>query len=112
MGNRSFRKFCGISGGRRGKAQAEALRASRRDVQAKKLSQPERDAKITTVPSFQLRKDDFVLVEAGDIIPGDGEVVVGVASVNESAITGESAPVIREKRRRPLRRDRWHTRSV
>jgi K+-transporting ATPase ATPase B chain len=80
----------------RGKAQAEALRASRRDVQAKKLSQPERDAKITTVPSSQLRKGDFVLVEAGDIIPGDGEVVVGVASVNESAITGESAPVIRE----------------
>jgi K+-transporting ATPase ATPase B chain len=80
----------------RGKAQAEALRSSRRDVQAKKLSQPERDAKITAVPSSQLRKGDFFLVEAGDIIPGDGEVVVGVASVNESAITGESAPVIRE----------------
>jgi K+-transporting ATPase ATPase B chain len=80
----------------RGKAQAEALRASRRDIQAKKLAQPERDAKITTVPSSQLRKGDYVLVEAGDIIPGDGEVVVGVASVNESAITGESAPVIRE----------------
>ena len=80
----------------RGKAQAEALRSSRRDVQAKKLSQPERDAKITVVPSSQLRKGDFFLVEAGDSIPGDGEVVVGVASVNESAITGESAPVIRE----------------
>ena len=80
----------------RGKAQAEALRSSRRDVQAKKLSQPERDAKITVVPSSQLSKGDFFLVEAGDIIPGDGEVVVGVASVNESAITGESAPVIRE----------------
>jgi len=80
----------------RGKAQAEALRASRRDVQAKKLTQPERDAKITTAPSSQLRKGDHVLVEAGEIIPGDGEVVVGVASVNESAITGESAPVIRE----------------
>ncbi len=80
----------------RGKAQAEALRASRRDVQAKKLSQPERDSKFTTVPSSQLRKGDFVLVEAGDIIPGDGEVIVGVASVNESAVTGESAPVIRE----------------
>ena len=52
--------------------------------------------RITTVPSSQLRKGDFVLVEAGDSIPGDGEVVVGVASVNESAITGESAPVIRE----------------
>ena len=80
----------------RGKAQAEALRASRRDVQAKRLAQPERDSKTVTVPSSQLRKGDFVLVEAGDIIPGDGEVVVGVASVNESAITGESAPVIRE----------------
>ena len=80
----------------RGKAQAEALRASRRDVQAKKLAQPERDSQITTVSSSQLRKGDLVLVEAGDIIPGDGEVVVGVASVNESAITGESAPVIRE----------------
>jgi K+-transporting ATPase ATPase B chain len=80
----------------RGKAQAEALRASRRDVLAKRLAQPERDAKTVTVPSSQLRKGDFVLVEAGDIIPGDGEVVVGVASVNESAITGESAPVIRE----------------
>jgi potassium-transporting ATPase ATP-binding subunit len=80
----------------RGKAQAEALRASRRDVQAKKLSGPEREAEVTTVPSSQLRKGDLVLVEAGDSIPGDGEVVVGVASVNESAITGESAPVIRE----------------
>ena len=80
----------------RGKAQAEALRSSRRDVQAKKLSQPERDAKIIVVPSSQLSKGDFFLVEAGDIIPGDGEVLVGVASVNESAITGESAPVIRE----------------
>src|SRR4030043_2092122 len=81
----------------RGKGQAEALRASRRDVQAKKLKQPQRDAKTVTVPSSQLRKGDFVFVEAGDIIPGDGEVVVGVASVNESAITGESAPVIRER---------------
>jgi len=80
----------------RGKAQAEALRASRKEIQAKKLSQPERDAKMTTVPSYQLRSGDFVLVEAGDTIPGDGEVVLGVASVNESAITGESAPVIRE----------------
>lgn len=80
----------------RGKAQADALRGSRKDVQAKQLAQPDRDSKITTVPSSQLRKGNYVLVEAGDIIPGDGEVVVGVASVNESAITGESAPVIRE----------------
>ena len=80
----------------RGKAQADALRGSRKDVQAKKLAQPEKDAKVAVVPSSELRKDDCVLVEAGDIIPGDGEIVVGVASVNESAITGESAPVIRE----------------
>ncbi len=80
----------------RGKAQADALRGSRKDVQAKKLAKPEKDAKVTVFPSSELRKDDCVLVEAGDIIPGDGEIVVGVASVNESAITGESAPVIRE----------------
>jgi potassium-transporting ATPase ATP-binding subunit len=80
----------------RGKAQADALRGSRKDIQAKRLSRPEREATISTVASSQLRRGDHVLVEPGDIIPGDGEVVVGVASVNESAITGESAPVIRE----------------
>ncbi len=80
----------------RGKAQADALRSSRRDINAKRLTRPEHGADITFVASSRLRKGDFVLVEAGDIIPGDGEVVVGVASVNESAVTGESAPVIRE----------------
>ena len=80
----------------RGKAQADALRGSRKDISAKKLSKPDPKAAVTSVPSSQLKKGDTVLVEAGDIIPGDGEVVVGVASVNESAITGESAPVIRE----------------
>jgi K+-transporting ATPase ATPase B chain len=80
----------------RGKAQADALRGSRKDIQAKRLSRPEREATVSTVASSQLRRGDHVLVEPGDIIPGDGEVVVGVASVNESAITGESAPVIRE----------------
>ena len=80
----------------RGKAQADALRGSRKDISAKKLSKPDPKAAVTPVPSSQLKKGDTVLVEAGDIIPGDGEVVVGVASVNESAITGESAPVIRE----------------
>jgi K+-transporting ATPase ATPase B chain len=80
----------------RGKAQADALRGSRRDVTAKRLSRPERGAETAAVPSSQLKKGDFVLVEAGDIIPGDGEVVAGVASVNEAAVTGESAPVIRE----------------
>ena len=81
----------------RGKAQADALAGLHaEDIRQKSSQSPNRDAKITTVPSSQLRKGDIVLVEAGDIIPGDGEVVVGVASVNESAITGESAPVIRE----------------
>jgi K+-transporting ATPase ATPase B chain len=80
----------------RGKAQADALRGSRKDISAKKLSKPDPKAEITTVPSSILKKGDIVLVEAGDTIPGDGEVLVGVASVNESAITGESAPVIRE----------------
>ncbi|MDQ0009403.1 K+-transporting ATPase ATPase B chain [Luteibacter jiangsuensis] len=80
----------------RGKAQADALRGSRRDVAAKKLARAERDAPIVFTPSSELRAGHFVLVEAGDIVPGDGEIVVGAASVDESAITGESAPVIRE----------------
>jgi K+-transporting ATPase ATPase B chain len=80
----------------RGKAQADALRTSRRDVSAKKLSRPEREADVSVVPSSRLNRGDIVLVEAGDIIPGDGTVVAGVASVNEAAVTGESAPVIRE----------------
>ncbi len=80
----------------RGKAQAATLRQSRRDVQAKQLSSTDRSRGYTTVPSTSLRKGDLVLVEAGDSIPGDGDVIDGVASVDESAITGESAPVIRE----------------
>ncbi|NID06432.1 potassium-transporting ATPase subunit KdpB [Luteibacter jiangsuensis] len=80
----------------RGKAQADALRGSRRDVAAKKLSAPRQDAQIVFTPSSELRSGHHVLVEAGDIVPGDGEIVVGAASVDESAITGESAPVIRE----------------
>lgn len=80
----------------RGKAQADALRKTRRDMQAKKLSKPTRNAKVTIVASTILGIDDYVLVEAGDFIPSDGEVVEGIASVNESAVTGESAPVIRE----------------
>jgi K+-transporting ATPase ATPase B chain len=80
----------------RGKAQAAALRSSRKDVVAKKLAEPKRDAAIVFTPSSELRTGHYVLVEAGEQIPGDGEVVVGAASVDESAITGESAPVIRE----------------
>ncbi len=80
----------------RGKAQARSLRGARRDVTAKLLREPDRNAMASVVPGSQLKKGDLVLVETGDAIPGDGEVTVGVASVDESAITGESAPVIRE----------------
>lgn len=76
----------------RGKAQADALRKTRKDIKAKKLI----GDKTEVVLGSTLKKGDIVLVEAGDIIPGDGEVIEGVASVDESAITGESAPVIRE----------------
>src|SRR5579859_5096718 len=80
----------------RGKAQAAALRSSRKDVVAKRLSAPTKDAAVTFTPSSELRVGHHVLVEAGEQMPGDGEVVMGAASVDESAITGESAPVIRE----------------
>jgi potassium-transporting ATPase ATP-binding subunit len=80
----------------RGKAQAANLRKARRDTPAKKLIEPHYGAKYNQVSASLLRKGDLVLVEAGDDIPMDGEVIEGVASVNEAAITGESAPVIRE----------------
>jgi potassium-transporting ATPase ATP-binding subunit len=80
----------------RGKAQADALRKSRCDVEAKKLSSPVYGSSFGLVPGATLKKGDVVLVEAGDYIPMDGEVIEGAASVDESAITGESAPVIRE----------------
>jgi K+-transporting ATPase ATPase B chain len=79
----------------RGKAQADALRKMRRETQAKLLSGPEGRAH-KLIPGTSLKIGDLVLVEPGDLIPSDGEVVEGVASVNEAAITGESAPVIRE----------------
>jgi len=80
----------------RGKAQAQALRGARRDVPARKLAAPERSDAVTVVAASDLRRGDVVLVRAGDFVPGDGEVIDGAASVDESAITGESAPVIRE----------------
>jgi K+-transporting ATPase ATPase B chain len=80
----------------RGKAQADSLRKTRREVMAKRLAKPSPDAEVTKIASSQLEKGDIVLVEAGDIVPMDGEVIEGVATVNESAVTGESAPVIRE----------------
>jgi potassium-transporting ATPase ATP-binding subunit len=80
----------------RGKAQAAALRGTRRDVMAKKLPEPRRDAPWSMASGSSLRKGDVVLVEAGDLIPADGEVIEGAATVDESAVTGESAPVVRE----------------
>jgi K+-transporting ATPase ATPase B chain len=80
----------------RGKARAASLRKSRTDVTAKVLSKPDFKSAFTTVGASQLHKGDLILVEANEMIAGDGDVVVGAALVNESAVTGESAPVIRE----------------
>ncbi len=80
----------------RSKAQAAFLKTAKRDIAAKKLSDPYYGSQVTQVEGSSLRKDDIVLIEAGDVVPGDGEVIEGIASVDESAITGESAPVIRE----------------
>ena len=105
-----FANFAEAMAEGRGKAQADSLRRARRELTAKKLgtvdpgSEPhavwnrqfQRRDTFSVVSANQLKKGDVVLVEAGDFIPADGEVVDGVASVNESAITGESAPVIRE----------------
>ena len=80
----------------RGKAQADTLRANRRDVMAHKLANPNDHDVFAEVPGASLRKGDCYIVKAGEQIPADGEVIEGAASVDESAITGESAPVIRE----------------
>lgn len=80
----------------RGKAQASSLRAAKKDVLAKKLKECNIDSEFEMIPSNLLKKGDIVLVEANNQIPADGDVIEGVASVDESAITGESAPVIRE----------------
>jgi K+-transporting ATPase ATPase B chain len=91
-----FANFAEAMAEGRGKAQADTLRRARRDVPAKKLARPQYGAGYTTVSAGTLRQGDVVVVEAGDFIPSDGEVIEGIASVDESAITGESAPVIRE----------------
>jgi K+-transporting ATPase ATPase B chain len=91
-----FANFAEAMAEGRGKAQAASLRKARRDLQAKRLARAERNAPLEMVSASALRRGQFVLVEAGDFVPADGTVVEGVASVNESAITGESAPVIRE----------------
>jgi K+-transporting ATPase ATPase B chain len=91
-----FANFAEAMAEGRGKAQAAALRRTRRDVTAKKLVHPQYGAAYTAVSATTLRQGDVVLVEAGEFIPSDGEVIEGIASMDESAITGESAPVIRE----------------
>jgi K+-transporting ATPase ATPase B chain len=80
----------------RSKAQAASLRSAKRDIMAKKLDEPHYTTDYAKVTSASLRRGDIVLIEAGDFVPADGEVIEGTASVDESAITGESAPVIRE----------------
>lgn len=80
----------------RGKAQADALRAAKKDVDAYKIPAADRKGEATVISSAQLKKGDLVFVKAGEQVPADGEVIEGAASVDESAITGESAPVIRE----------------
>jgi K+-transporting ATPase ATPase B chain len=80
----------------RGRARAESLRRTRTETIARKLADPKDRRRYTKIPATELRAGDVVLVEAGDLIPSDGDVIEGMASVNESAITGESAPVIRE----------------
>ena len=80
----------------RGRAQADALRKTRTDATAKRLADPKNRERYQTVSALDLRPGDTVVVVAGEIIPGDGDIIEGVASVNEAAVTGESAPVIRE----------------
>ncbi len=91
-----FANFAEAMAEGRGKAQADALKSAKKDVPAKRLPDPTNRTAIETANASDLRKGDYVLIEAGDFIPGDGEVTEGVATVDESAITGESAPVIRE----------------
>lgn len=88
-----FANFAEAMAEGRGKAQAETLRKARAETHARRMKA---DGTFEDVPGSKLRAEDIVIVRAGEFIPGDGEVVVGVASVDESAITGESAPVIRE----------------
>ncbi len=89
-----FANFAEALAEARGKAQAESLRKTREETRARKIIAGTKE--IKTVPSSQLRKGDIFLCETGDIIPNDGEIIEGIATVDESAITGESAPVIRE----------------
>ena len=94
-----FANFAEAMAEGRGKAQAATLRRSRAETTANRRLP---DGTTEVVPGSALRPGDRVVVDAGEVIPADGDVVEGIATVDESAITGESAPVIRESRRRPL----------
>ncbi|EQD34543.1 K+-transporting ATPase, B subunit, partial [mine drainage metagenome] len=89
-----FANFAEAMAEGRGKAQADALRRAKSETMANRIN--DKGGRIDQVPSSQLRSGDIVVVSAGEMVPGDGEIIEGVASVDESAITGESAPVIRE----------------
>ncbi|HEY4002380.1 MAG TPA: potassium-transporting ATPase subunit KdpB, partial [Candidatus Xenobia bacterium] len=92
-----FANFAEAMAEGRGKAQADALRKTKTDTMARRIASGHQDDRQEErVPATELRKGDLIVAEVNDIIPGDGEVIVGIASVDESAITGESAPVIRE----------------
>jgi len=91
-----FANFAEAMAEGRGKAQADALRGTRMQTRAKRMADPTNHLDFLSVFATELRRGDYVLVKADDLIPADGEIVEGVASVDESAITGESAPVIRE----------------
>ena len=91
-----FANFAESYAERRGKAQADTLKNARRNIQAQRLKSRRDLGSFDLVPAYELRQDDLFLVKAGDFIPADGQIIEGIASVDESAITGESAPVIRE----------------
>ena len=91
-----FSNFAEARAEGRGKAQADSLRAAKKDVEAHRIESVEDKEHFTVVPGTELTRGDLVIVRAGEQIPGDGDVIEGAASVDESAITGESAPVVRE----------------
>jgi potassium-transporting ATPase ATP-binding subunit len=91
-----FANFAEAMAEGRGKAHADSLRRAKRDIQAKFLADPQHDSGWIPIPTSKLHKGDAVLVQSGDVVPCDGEAIQGIASVDESVITGESAPVIRE----------------
>ncbi|MBO9570543.1 MAG: hypothetical protein J7503_17205, partial [Cellulomonas iranensis] len=91
-----FANFAEAVAEARGRGQAASLRRARKDLVARRVSSALNGASAATIPAAELRPDDLVIVSAGEIVPADGEIVKGLATINESAVTGESAPVLRE----------------